>query len=278
MKNYLLKVYHSYNSWRKHFEEFLEDIWKTLEHKRMVFWLNYKKWEFFYSLNLEDDTLSSFESQFYSFFNNFQIDIDDKNYIDFNPSKTVIWELYLKNKYFFPFKLDITDNTDFISWIYRSFENLNVASDKLWFFVDIKPIKTESIKFYLKSKYKLFLFKWKLKLQFFKYMFNYKVQNNWKEDGFKYYKWKIDSELFETKVYFIVESDSKQSAISKLTAITSKFLVFKNYPLNQFDIKIRQDFSLDFMQTWKYWISHNLTALEISNFFFHKIQKMRLGF
>ncbi|MDD3793947.1 MAG: type IV secretion system DNA-binding domain-containing protein [Candidatus Gracilibacteria bacterium] len=267
MKNYLIKIYHSYDSGRKHFEAFLEDIGKTLEHKRIVFGLNYKKGEFFYSLNLDDSTLSSFESQFYSFFNNFQIDTDNKNYLDFDSNKTIVGELSLKNKYFFPFKLDEGDNTDFTKSIFRAFENLNVATDKVGFFVDITPIKTESIIFYLKSKFKLFLFKWKLRFNFFKYIFNYKVQKDWKDEGYKYYKSKIENELFQTKIFIIVESTSKKDAYSKLGGIASKFLIFKNYPLNQFDINVRPDFSHDFIQTGKYGKPLNLSSLEISNFF-----------
>jgi hypothetical protein len=78
--------------------------------------------------------------------------------------------------------MDNTDSTDFMFSIFRAFENLNVATDKVGFFVDITPIKTESILFYISSKWKFFLFKLKLKFQFFKYILNYKVQKNWKEE------------------------------------------------------------------------------------------------
>ncbi len=278
MKSYLLKVYHSYSSWRKQFEEFLEDIGKTLEHQRMIFWLNYKKWEFFYSLDIEEKAISSFESQFYSFFNNFQIDIDNKNYLDFDQNKTIVWEIFLTNKYFFPFKLDTSDNTDFVSGLYRAFENLNVATDKVGFFVDITPIKWESIMFYIKSKWKLFLFKIKLKFQFFKYIFNYKVQKNWKEEWYKYYKSKIDGELFKTRIFVVIESSSKEQAVSRLASIASKFLVFKNYPLNQFEVKVNNHFSKENFHTWHYWTTLNLSTLEISNLFcFSKNPKDETG-
>ncbi|MDD5769558.1 MAG: type IV secretion system DNA-binding domain-containing protein [Candidatus Gracilibacteria bacterium] len=267
MKSYLLKVYHSFSSGRKLFEEFLEDIGKTLEHKRMIFGLNYKSGEFFYSLNIDEKNLSPFEAQFYSYFNNFQIDIDNKNYLDYDREKTIVGELFLKNKYFFPFKLDITDSTDFISGLYRGFENLNVATDKVGFFVDITPIKVESVMFYIKSKWKFFLFKIKLKLQFFKYIFNYKVQKDWKEEGYKYYKGKIENELFKTKIFIVIQSTSKETALSKLSGIASKFLVFKNYPLNQFDIEINNNFSVTNLLEGKYGTALNLSSLEISNLF-----------
>nr|MDD3720585.1 type IV secretion system DNA-binding domain-containing protein [Candidatus Gracilibacteria bacterium] len=278
MNSYLLKVYHSFSSGRKLFEEFLDDVGKTLEHKRMVFGLNYKKGEFFYSLDTDNKVLPSFESQFYSFFNNFQIDLDTKDYLNYDISKSIIGEVYLKNKYFFPFKMDSSDNTDFIFSIFRSFENLNVATDRVGFFIDITPIKTESILFYVKSKWKFFIFKIKLKFQFFKYMFNFKVQKDWKQEGYKYYKSKIDHELFETKIYIIVQSSSKEMAISKLGGIASKLLVFKNYPQNQFDIRLNKNPNLEDYKSGNYGISMNLTALEISNLFcFPKDPKNETG-
>lgn len=266
-KHYLIKIYHSYTSGRKHFEEFLKDIWKTLDHKRIIFWLNYKKWEFFYSLDIEEKVLPSFESQFYSFFNNFQVDADTKNYYDFNLNKSVIWELYLKNKYFFPFKMDESDNTDFISSIFRAFENLNVATDKVWFFIDITPIREESMAFFIKSKWKFFLFRIKLKFQFFKYIFNFKVQKNWKEEWYKYYKNKIEHELFKTKLYIIVESNSKEYAMNRLKGIVSKFLVFKNYPLNQFDINVQSHIDENKFKNKEYGIDSIFSSFEISNIY-----------
>jgi hypothetical protein len=39
---------------------------------------------------MDENTLDSFDSQFYSFFNNFQIDTDDKNSLDFDQKKTIV--------------------------------------------------------------------------------------------------------------------------------------------------------------------------------------------
>jgi len=267
MKSYLLKVYHSFSSGRKLFEDFLEDLWKTLEHQRIIFWLHYKKGEFFYSLHLEENTLLSFESQFYSFFNNFQIDPDEKNSLDFDRKNSVVGELYLTNKHFFPFRLSESDNTDFILSLFRAFENLNGATDKIWFFVDVTPIRGESIGFYLQSKWRFFLFRLALRFQFFKYIFNYKVQKDWKHEGYTYYQSKIDKELFQTKIFLVVQSGSKESASSKLAWLMSKFLVFKNYPLNQFEMKINYDVIPNWLLSGRYWTNMNLSSQEISNFF-----------
>ncbi|MDD3302347.1 MAG: type IV secretion system DNA-binding domain-containing protein [Candidatus Gracilibacteria bacterium] len=265
LKSHLIKIYHSYNLGRKHFQEFLKDIAKTLDHKRIVFGINYNKGEYFYSLDIEQKVLTSFESQFYSFFNNFQIDSDTKNYNTFNTEKTVVGELYLKNSYFFPFKMTDGDTTDFISSIFRSFENMDVINDKIGIFVDITPIKEESIAFFIKSKWNFFKFKIRLKFQFFKYMFNYKVQKNWKAEGYKYYESKIENELFKTKIFIVVESSTKQIAINKLRSVASRFLIFKNYPLNQFDIKINTGVDQSKLKDYAYGEPMNMSSLEISN-------------
>lgn len=57
-------------------------------------------------------------------------------------SKTIIDELHLENGSFFPFKIDDSDNTDFIFNILRSFENLDLTQDKFGMFLMVEPINT----------------------------------------------------------------------------------------------------------------------------------------
>ena len=72
-KTQLIKIYHSFDKWRKYVENFFNDIGKTLEHRKMIFWLNNFKWEIFYSYTSDKETFTAFESQFYTHFNDFQI-------------------------------------------------------------------------------------------------------------------------------------------------------------------------------------------------------------
>ena len=242
-KTYLIKVYHSYDKWKKYIQEFFKDIWKTLENKKMIFWINYLKWENFFSYTSDKYTYDTFESKFYSYFNNFQIKQDNKKIWDFNVSKTVVWELKLENKRFYPFKYSTTDNTEFIFNIFRNFENLWIIDDKVWIFLEITPIVWESFKFFIKSKIQYRIFKIKLLFKFFKYIFNHKIQHGWKDLGTKYFKHKLSENLFQTKIFIVVQSKDKISAKIKLKAIFNNFLVFKNYPLNQFYLKIHTKIS-----------------------------------
>lgn len=77
--SHLIKVYHNYDKWKKYFEDFLEIASKTLSKNKFAFGLHYEKWEIFYSFSSNQKTYSTFESQFYSHFNNFQIINDTKD-------------------------------------------------------------------------------------------------------------------------------------------------------------------------------------------------------
>lgn len=165
-KNYLIKVYHSYDKWKKYVKDFFDDIWKTLEWRKMTFWINFSLWETFFSFSSDESTYSAFESQFYSYFNEFQLVKDNKWIYNFDEKRTVVWELVLNNSWFFPFKYSTWDWTEFIFNIFRSFENFWVIKDKVSIFCDLKPIKWESFKFFVKSKIQYKIFKIKLFFNF----------------------------------------------------------------------------------------------------------------
>jgi len=169
---------------------------------------------------------------------------------------------------FFPFKMDDEDNSDFIFNIFRTFENFDVSTDKASFFVEMKPIKNESFWFNIKSKFHYRIFRQKMSLQFYKYLFKHQTQKNWKGEGDKYFKEKLKTDLFETKLYFVVQSQSKAIAEAKINSIANNMLVFKHYPMNQFQLKIRdigllsqaKEFNAPFQINY-------LNAKEISSFF-----------
>jgi len=175
-KTYLIKIYHSYTKWKKYIDDFLKDVWKTLERKKMIFGINYSGGEIFYSYTSTDAVYTAFESQFYTYFNDFQLINDEKWVWNYDKSRTVIWELTLENSWFYPFKYSTTDNTEFVFNLFRSFENFSIIKDKVWVFTEIKPLHWESFKFFVKSKFKFMMFKFKLIFTFFKYMLNHKIQ------------------------------------------------------------------------------------------------------
>ena len=265
-KTHLIKVYHSYTKWKKYITEFFEDISKTLEDRKMIFGINYSKWENFFSYTSDEATYGTFESQFYTHFNNFQIVDDNKWVWDFDTSRTVVWELKLENKWFYPFKYSTTDQTDFIFNMFRSFENFSLIKDKVWFFIELEPIVGESFKFFIKSKIHYRLFRIKLFFKFFKYMFNHKIKKDWKSAGHKYFQYKLEQDLFHAKIYMVVQADSKLLAKWKLKSLFNNFLVFKNYPLNQFRMAIHENIdTIEPFKMGKNFQKNTITSEEVSS-------------
>lgn len=143
----------------------------------------------------------------------------------------------MENDWFYPFKLDKSNNTDFVFNMFRTFENFDIISDKVGIHIEVTPILSESIKFYLLSSLQYFWFKIKLLLKFFKYIFNFKIQKDRKKEGHEYFKEKLNHNVFEVKIFIIMQSSSKETAKMKMRTIFNNYKVFKNYPQNQFRIR-----------------------------------------
>lgn len=129
-------------------------------------------------------------------------------------------------------------------------------------------IVEESFRFYVKSKVSYFFFKIKLILQFFKYMFNFKISGNWKKEGHEYYKEKLNQELFTSKIFIVMQGESKKHAEAKLQALFNNFKIFKNYPLNKFNLIIHKNFEsvIDREKGKLKFRKYNLSSEEISSF------------
>lgn len=268
LKTSLIKIYHSFDQGRKKFAEFLENIAKTMEDQKFAMGLHYGKGEIFYSFNASPRTSANFESQFYTHFNNFQLTSDTKEVWTYDKAKSAIWELKLMHSWFFPFKMDGSDDGDFIFNLFRTFENFDVSTDKAGFFIEMEPIKNESFLFYIKSKFQYWLFKRKLALQFYKYLFKHQTQKNWKEEWDKYFREKLKTDLFETKLYIVIQWSDKAAAEAKIRSLANNLLVFKHYPMNQFQLKMRDIALLPQAKAFKSPFQMNyLNSHEISSFF-----------
>lgn len=267
MKSYLIKVYHGFKQGKKSFSNFLDDIAKTLEGKKFTMWLHFLKGELFYSLHTSQRTYPWFESQFYTHFSEFQMIPDSKGIVSFDGEKSVVWQLKLKNWWFFPFKINTDDDSDFIFNLFRTFENFDVIQDKVWFFVEVSPVRAESTKFFLISTMQYFFFKIKLSLSFFKYMFNFKIQKDWKSEWRAYFKEKLQQNLFTTRCFLIVQSGSQEEARGKLQSVFTNFQMFKNYPQNQFQLKVKKFEDIGLHTVAPKIKKYPMTKEEIASFF-----------
>ena len=96
--SHLIKVYHSFEKGKKSFQDFLDDVSKTLSKSTFIMGIHYIKGEICYSLDTAKTTYAGFESQFYTHFNDFQIVPDIKDVRGYDKYKTVVGELSLTHK------------------------------------------------------------------------------------------------------------------------------------------------------------------------------------
>ncbi len=268
--SHLIKVYHSFEKGKKSFQDFLDDVSKTLSKSTFIIGIHYIKGEICYSLDTAKTTYSWFESQFYTHFNDFQIVPDTKDVREYDKYKTIVGELSLTNKWFYPFKIEEGDDSDFISNLFRTFENFDVINDKISFFVEMKPIENENFFFFMKSKFNHWKLRKKIAFQFYKYIFSHTTNKNRKEEGDKYFKSKLHDNLFDIKIYMVAQSQNKAMAEWRIKSVFNNFSVFKNYPSNQFTLKTHNNVGnlIPQLKESKSTIaSHILNTKEIASFF-----------
>jgi hypothetical protein len=173
----LLRIYHSTLCTRVKFRGFLEGIAKLLEHEHFVFGLSYRKGEFAYSLSGNETVMQTFASKLYTEFGDFQITPDTMQLDAFDASNSVIASIDLENGWYFPFaEHDDSDESDFMNKFYRSFDTLNPGTDKVSFFLALEPFEPKGLGFFLSTWYRVTLFRIKLTLTFYKYIFDKRAE------------------------------------------------------------------------------------------------------
>jgi hypothetical protein len=218
-----------------HFRGFLEGLAKLLEHEHFVFGLSYRKGEFAYSLSGNETVMQTFASKLYTEFGDFQITPDTMGLDAFDASNSVIASIDLENGWYFPFaEHDDSDESDFMNKFYRSFDTLNPGTDKVSFFLALDPFEPKGLGFFLSTWYRVTLFRIKLTLTFYKYIFDKRAEKGWQAKGFHFYHEKLSEELFHAKLMVVVESGSRKAAERIAEGVLHNFSLFKNPPLNEF--------------------------------------------
>ena len=240
--SYLIKVYHNFAHGKNAIVNFLADVANAMTHNPFTLGINYVKGEIFYSVTASEKTYPNFETQFYTHFNDFQITPDDRWVRQFDKNKSIVWQITLDNSWFFPFKMDESDDTDFAINLFRAFENFDVLNDRVGIFFNVEAVHHQWIKYYFLFKRAYKIFKRKLALQFYKYMFNSKIQKDWKMVGEHYFEHKKQHHLLKVKIFLVVQSANKATAEGRMRSLFNNFLTLNNYPLNEFGIRM---FSVD---------------------------------
>ena len=262
--HYQIKVYNTSTNWKEKFLQLLNTIWKNWDGKRYTFWLFYSNWEVNYSIDCKESVFPWFESDFYTQFPEFQLVKQDKKH-KFTPNKSVLYAITLENKWIYPFKRD--DKTDFIWTIFRAFDNLDRENDIVSLNVQIIPEHVWWFWFQLMQKFEHRKLKTKIKLQFYKYIFDYQDKKWWQQKWDKYFSEKLNKKQFTTRISLIVQSSSQETAEWKAQMIFQKFAIFKDRPTNRFLLQRLSNSHLQSKDS-NYLPSILLTSEEISSFFY----------
>lgn len=126
----------------------------------------------------------------------------------------------------------------FISNVFRAFDGLDPTTDRFSYYLKVRPIHSGDIGFYFRAKWDFWLLRLRLAFSFFRYMFSFKTQSDWKAEGRKFFEEKIKHDLFRVELFLVAESRSIESARMCIEAIFHNFSVFKRFPLNAFTLKI----------------------------------------
>ncbi len=231
----LIRIYHSTLCTREKFRWFLEWLAKLLEHEHFVLGLSYRKGEFAYSLSGNETVMKTFESKLYTEFGDFQLVEDTMELPIFDPNKSVITSIGLQNGWYFPFAEHADmDESDFMNKFFRSFDTLNPSTDKVSFFLSLQPFEPKGLLFFISTWWRMLVFRIKLLITFYKYIFDKRAEKWWKSKGFHFYHEKLSEELFHTRLMVVVESDTQKSAKKIAEGFFHNFSLFKNPPLNEF--------------------------------------------
>ena len=231
----LIRIYHSTATTREKFRSFLEGLAKLLEHEDFVFWLSYRRGEFAYSLSGNETVMKTFESKLYTEFGEFQIVGDTMWVSDFEASRSVIASIGLTNGWYFPFAEHTDgDESDFMNKFYRSFDTLNPGTDKVSFFLALEPFEPKWLWFFLSTWWRVLMFRLKLLVTFYRYVFDKRAEKGWKSKWFHFYHEKLSEELYHTKIMIVVESSTQKQARHIAEGFFHNFSLFKNPPLNEF--------------------------------------------
>jgi hypothetical protein len=179
--------------------------------------------------------MKTFESKLYTEFGDFQLTTDTMKLAEFDASKSVIATLNLENGWYFPFALhEDGEETDFMNKFFRSFDTLNPGSDKVSYFISLEPFEPKGLPFFLSTWWHVFLFRLKLLVTFYRYIFDKRAEKWWQKAWFHFYHEKLSEELFHVKIILVVESETQKQASKIAKNIVHNFSLFKNAPLNEF--------------------------------------------
>jgi hypothetical protein len=148
----------------------------------------------------------------------------------FAPGEIVhINHIELENNGFYPFH--ITEEEDNMTAMFRLFDQVP-PEDVVYLDFALRPRHTTERGFFIREHFSFLWFRFKKLFQFYRYLWNPKIEKDWKHKGHEYFEHKMHHELFEVGITLFEKSQTKKYIFSKLLA--KSFDRYKNFPYNQF--------------------------------------------
>ncbi len=222
--------FHSTKTTREDFVQFLDIIANSLHHTVHI-GIVLEKRHISYVLTGDADSLEYLSNEIYTRFYGYEI-IPMWSHV-FTPGKTVhVSHIELENNGFYPFH--ITEEEDNMTAMFRLFDKV-LPEDTVYLDFALRPRHTTERGFYLRAHLRFLWLRIKKALEWYRYLWNPKIEKHWKQNGREYFEHKMHHELFEVGITLFEQSHTKKYIFSKL--LVKSFDRYKNFPYNQFYFK-----------------------------------------
>ncbi len=219
--------FHSTTSTRDDFVAFLDVIANSLHHTLHLGVVLVHR-QISYIVSADEESLEYISNEIYTRFPGYEI-MPVVSPI-FSPSlPTLKHRITLANKGFYPFLMHKEEES--MSGIFRLFDQVN-PEDTVYLDFALRPRHTSERGFFIGAHIKFALVRMKKILQFYKYLWNPKIEKDWKHKSHEYFEHKMHHEVFEVGITLFEQSATKRYSFSKL--LGKYFDRYKHFPYNHF--------------------------------------------
>lgn len=219
--------FHSTASTREDFVAFLDVIANSLHHTIHI-WVVLVSRQISYIVSGDTDSLEYISNEIYTRFPGYEIMSVVSPIFSANaPIKRS--RITLANKWFYPFLIQHEEES--MSGIFRLFDQVP-PEDTVYIDFALQPRHTSERGFFIGAHIKFALVRFKKLLQFYKYLWNPKIEKDWKHKSHEYFHDKMHHEVFEVGISLFEQSHTKKFVLSKL--LSKYFDRYKHFPYNHF--------------------------------------------
>ncbi len=219
--------FHSTKTTREDFVQFLDIIANSLHHTIHIGILLESR-RISYVLTGDGDALEYLSNEIYTRFYGYEI-VPQWSQVFTWDTSVHINHIELENAGFYPFHM--IEEEDNMTAIFRLFDQVP-PDDTVYLDFALRPRHTTERAFFINEHIAFIKFRFKKLLQFYRYLWNPKIEKDWKNKWAEYFEHKMHHEVFEVGITLFEKSLTQRYIFSKLLA--KSFDRYKNFPYNQF--------------------------------------------